>query len=55
VRFYRRVFVEGRSPAEVFRQERARFTAGADAVSSTYLAYRFYGNPTMRMSWSGEG
>ncbi|MGZ8610968.1 MAG: CHAT domain-containing protein [Actinomycetota bacterium] len=51
VRFYRRVIDEGSSPAEVFRQERARFTADADA-SSTYLAYQFFGNPAMTLSWS---
>lgn len=54
VRFYRRVLVEGRSPAEVFRQERARFTAGGEGLSSTYLAYQFFGNPAMTLSWSRE-
>jgi hypothetical protein len=55
VRFYRRVVEEGQPPAEVFRQERARFTDDADGVSSTYLAYQFYGNPAMTMSWTGDG
>jgi hypothetical protein len=52
VRFYRRVVEEGQPPAEVFRQERARFTDDADGVSSTYLAYQFFGNPAMTMSWT---
>jgi hypothetical protein len=55
VRFYRRVVEEGQPPAEVFRQERARFTDDADGVSSTYLAYQFFGNPAMTMSWTRDG
>jgi CHAT domain len=55
VRFYRRVVEEGQPPAEVFRQERARFTDDADGVSSTYLAYQFFGNPAMTMSWARDG
>jgi CHAT domain-containing protein len=52
LRFYRRVVEEGQPPAEVFRQERARFTDDADGVSSTYLAYQFFGNPTMALSFT---
>lgn len=54
VRFYRLVIEEGRSPAEVFRQERANFTDDPDGASSTYLAYQFFGNPAMTLTWNRE-
>ena len=49
-RFYQRALTEGRAPAEVFREERARFTEDETMLSSTYLAYQFFGHPTMRLT-----
>lgn len=54
VRFYRMVIDEGRSPAEVFRRERANFTDDPEGASSTYLAYQFFGNPAMTLTWDRE-
>jgi CHAT domain len=50
LRFYQQTLVEGRTPAEVFRAERARFRDSPDVASSTFLAYQFYGNPAMKIS-----
>ncbi|MGH2556567.1 MAG: CHAT domain-containing protein [Actinomycetota bacterium] len=50
LRFYQETLVEGRPPAEVFREERARFIDSPDLVSSTFLAYQFFGNPAMKLS-----
>jgi hypothetical protein len=40
----------GSRPADVFRTERAAFTAGA-GNSPTYLAYQFFGHPNMELVW----
>jgi hypothetical protein len=50
LRFYEQTLVKGRTPAEVFRQERARFIDSPDVASSTFLAYQFFGNPAMKLS-----
>jgi hypothetical protein len=50
LRFYQLTLVEGRSPAEVFRSERSRFTDTPEIASSTFLAYQFFGNPAMKLS-----
>jgi CHAT domain-containing protein len=50
LRFYQQTLVEGRSPAEVFRAERARFIDSPEIVSSTFLAYQFFGNPAMKLT-----
>jgi CHAT domain-containing protein len=50
LRFYQQTLVEGRPAAEVFREERARFVDSPDLVSSTFLAYQFFGNPAMKLS-----
>ena len=49
--FYEKVFA-GRTPASVLREERAKFTE--DGLSSTYLAYQFFGHPKMAMSRRDE-
>lgn len=54
-RFYQRALVEGAPPAEVFREERAHFVDDGTMLSSTYLAYQFFGHPTMRLVRSGVG
>jgi hypothetical protein len=54
LRFYQQTLVEGRSPAEVFRAERARFIDSPDVASSTFLAYQFFGNPAMKLSRSAS-
>jgi hypothetical protein len=53
LRFYQRTLVEGRTPAEVFREERARFVDSPEVASSTFLAYQFFGNPAMKISRAG--
>jgi hypothetical protein len=50
LRFYQQTLVEGRSPAEVFRAERARFIDSPEIASSTFLAYQFFGNPAMKLT-----
>jgi CHAT domain-containing protein len=53
LRFYQQTLVEGRTPAEVFRAERARFVDSPELASSTFLAYQFFGNPAMKISRAG--
>jgi hypothetical protein len=48
VRFYEEVFA-GRSPADVLRRERREFVESKEPMSSTSLAYQFFGHPTMRL------
>jgi CHAT domain-containing protein len=55
LRFYQETLVEGRPPAEVFREERARFTDSTEIASSTFLAYQFFGNPAMKLSRAAGG
>jgi CHAT domain-containing protein len=49
LRFYERALA-GEAPADVLRRERAAFRDDPSVVSSTYLAYQFYGHPQMRLS-----
>jgi hypothetical protein len=49
VRFYERVF-SGEPPAEVLRAERATFSDKPQTVSSTYLAYQFFGHPALKLT-----
>lgn len=49
LRFYDDVFATGADIAGYFRDERARFSKEAQPVSTTHLAYIFYGHPTMRL------
>jgi hypothetical protein len=37
--------------ADLLRRARANFSEGQADLSATYLAYQFYGHPTMRLSW----
>ncbi|MFL5727660.1 MAG: CHAT domain-containing protein [Chloroflexota bacterium] len=39
--------------AELLRRARVGLATNAAAPSATYLAYQFYGHPTMRLSWTG--
>jgi CHAT domain-containing protein len=47
-RFYTRAFA-GEAIAEIVRAERAAFGTGADANSSTLVAFQFFGHPAMRL------
>jgi hypothetical protein len=47
-RFYSRAFA-GDALAEIVRAERAAFGTGADANSSTLVAFQFFGHPAMRL------
>lgn len=49
LRFYKLAFA-GEPPAEVLRRERASFSATDPPVSSTFLAYQFYGHPAFRLT-----
>jgi CHAT domain len=49
LRFYERTLRQGAGPAEVFRTERAAFRDADQPVSSTYLAYQFFGHPAMKL------
>jgi serine/threonine protein kinase len=49
LRFYDDVFATGADIAGYFREERARFSKEAQPMSTTHLAYIFYGHPTMRL------
>jgi serine/threonine protein kinase len=49
LRFYDDVFAAGADIAGYFRGERARFSREDQPVSTTHLAYVFYGHPTMRL------
>ena len=49
LRFYERALA-GEAPADVLRRERAAFRDDPSVVSSTYLAYQFYGHPAMHLS-----
>lgn len=40
--------------ADLLRQARADLATHAGDVSATYLAYQFYGHPTMRLSWAEQ-
>lgn len=49
LRFYERSFA-GVPPAGVLRAERQAFRDSPDTISSTYLAYQFYGHPSMKLT-----
>ena len=51
LRFYERVFA-GASPAEALRLERASFLTSPETASSTFLAYQFYGHPSLKVERS---
>ena len=38
--------------AELLRQARAGLVANAASMSTTYLAYQFYGHPSLRLTWT---
>jgi hypothetical protein len=48
LRFYERVF-GGMSPAEALRLERATFLKTPETASSTFLAYQYYGHPSLKL------
>ncbi len=47
-RFYARAFA-GETIAEIVRAERAAFGTGDDPISSTLVAFQFFGHPAMRL------
>lgn len=47
-RFYERVFA-GASPATAMRLERASFMDSAATASSTFMAYQYYGHPSLKI------
>ena len=51
LRFYERVFA-GASPAEALRLERASFLTSPETASSTFLAYQYYGHPSLKVERS---
>jgi len=52
LRFYRRALAKGGAPlvGELIREIRAEI--GKHPRSATYLAYQFYGHPSLRLSWT---
>lgn len=42
---------EGAAVADVLRQARARLSEHDDGPAGSYLAYQFYGHPSLRLSW----
>ena len=51
LRFYERVFA-GASPAEALRLDRASFLTSPETASSTFLAYQYYGHPSLKVERS---
>lgn len=49
LRFYDKTLA-GDAPAEVLRRERSAFTDEHSTISSTYLAYQFFGHPNLIMA-----
>jgi CHAT domain len=49
LRFYERAFA-GASVGSVLRDERAAFKETEEQLSATYLAYQFFGHPSMKMT-----
>ena len=47
-RFYERA-LRGDPPAEIMRSERAAFLDDPATVSSTYMAYQYFGHPGLRL------
>jgi CHAT domain-containing protein len=48
LRFYERA-LRGETAGEILRSERAAFRDSPDTVSSTYLAYQYFGHPALRL------
>jgi hypothetical protein len=48
MRFYKKALT-GQAPADVLREERAAFKDDPSTVSSTYLAYQYFGHPHMTL------
>jgi hypothetical protein len=49
LRFYEKALT-GKAPADILREERAAFRDDPTTVSSTYLAYQFFGHPHMTLT-----
>jgi CHAT domain-containing protein len=48
LRFYEAAF-SGQTPAEIFRRERVAFQDSPKTTSATFLAYQFYGHPSLKV------
>ena len=51
LRFYEKALT-GRTPADILREERAAFIDDPSTISSTYLAYQYFGHPHMTIARS---
>jgi len=49
LRFYEKA-LQGRAPADILREERAAFRNDPSTISSTYLAYQYFGHPHMTLA-----
>ncbi|HYI22828.1 MAG TPA: CHAT domain-containing protein [Candidatus Limnocylindrales bacterium] len=49
LRFYEKALT-GRTPADILREERAAFIDDPATISSTYLAYQYFGHPHMTIA-----
>jgi CHAT domain-containing protein len=52
LRFYEKA-LQGRAPADILREERAAFRDDPTTISSTYLAYQYFGHPHMTLARAG--
>jgi len=52
LRFYERA-LNGDTAANILRTERAAFRESPETVSSTYLAYQYFGHPALRLERAG--
>lgn len=50
--FYRATLEEKLAPAEAIRRARANFVSAKNPVSATYLAYQFFGHPSLQLDGS---
>jgi CHAT domain-containing protein len=48
LQFYEATF-SGTAPAEFLRQQRRAFKDSADSASATFLAYQFFGHPSLKL------
>jgi CHAT domain len=53
LRFYEKALT-GRTPADILREERAAFKSDPSTISSTYLAYQYFGHPHMTIAGRPE-
>jgi hypothetical protein len=53
VRFYKKALA-GQTPADILREERAAFKDDPSTISSTYLAYQYFGHPHMTIAQTPE-